>query len=52
VCPRAADGDGIVQREGTGETLGPRHSALCEPWDATAHSYYKLHGKPARGNMA
>ena len=31
----------------------PRHSALCEPWDATVHFYYKLRGNfPWEGRWA
>jgi hypothetical protein len=45
VCPRIADDDGIVQREGTGEILGRRHSALHERLGATLHFYYTAERK-------
>jgi hypothetical protein len=38
VCPRAADGDGIVQRESTVlEVVQPRPCSLCEAQDAIGH---------------
>jgi len=41
--------DGTLTLNLPSKVFRPRHSALCEPWDATVHLNYKLLGNPPGG---